>query len=88
MLTLKCDCCGWEQHIKKRIDDEDYRIIKESRRMFCDRKACRDNHPSAENGYVMSYGVVADWKFEQLMTLNDYRAIKRAEVLLNYIDET
>lgn len=42
MIVLKCDECGFEQVVKKRIDKDTFKTLKNNNGLYCDRGVCDD----------------------------------------------
>ena len=79
MFTLKCKSCGFEQIVKKRIDEDTYNQLINNEGLFCDRKCCNGRKSEKPNGYVAVYGVFGGWTIIRQATFEEYRGIKRAE---------
>ena len=45
MFTLKCEYCGFEQTIKKRIDKYTYYELTHCKHLWCPCNKCKETHP-------------------------------------------
>ena len=45
MFTLKCEYCGFEQTIKKRIDKYTYYELTHCKHLWCPCNKCKEPHP-------------------------------------------
>ncbi len=86
MFVLKCESCGFEQVVKKRIDKDVYEKLTNNKGLYCDRNACDGKNSKVPNGYVRVYGIFGGWTVVLEATLDDYRAIKRARELRDSVN--
>ena len=64
MFTLRCDYCGFEQTIKKRIDKYTYYEITHSKRVLCPYNKCKEQNPrprQIEKGFVKHGWLLGEW---------------------------
>lgn len=61
MFVLKCSLCGWEQIVKKRIEDELYYELTHAEQLWCPCNKCKNSHPRiVPEGFIEH-----DWCFGQ-----------------------
>ena len=64
MFTLKCEYCGYEQTIKKRIDKYTYYELTHCKHLWCPCNKCKEAHPrpiKIEKGLVKHEWVLGGW---------------------------
>ena len=64
MFTLKCEYCGYEQTIKKRIDKYTYYELTHCKHLWCPCNKCKEAHPrpiQIEKGLVKHSWVLGEW---------------------------
>ena len=71
MFTLKCEYCGFEQVIKKRIDKYTYYELTHCKHLWCPCNKCKKEHPrprqehprprQLEKGMVKHGWVLGEW---------------------------
>ena len=64
MFTLKCEYCGFEQVIKKRIAKYTYYELTHCKHLWCPCNKCKNEHPrpkQIEKGMVKHGWVLAEW---------------------------
>lgn len=64
MFTLKCEYCGFEQTIKKRIDKYTYYELTHCKHLWCPCNKCKEEHPrplAIEKGLVEHGCVLGEW---------------------------
>jgi len=81
MFVLKCKCCGFQQVVKKRIGKDTYEQLINNEGLYCDRKICNGRDIKRTKGYIAVYGVFGGWTVVRQATLEEYKAIKRAQEL-------
>lgn len=79
MFVLKCQSCGFEQVVKKRIDKETYDELMNNEGLYCNRKCCKGRYSERPKGYIAVWGVFGGWTIFRQATLDEYRAVKRAQ---------
>ena len=65
MFTLKCEYCGFEQTIKKRIDKYTYYELIHCKHLWCPCNKCKESHPrpkEIEKGLVKHGWVLGECK--------------------------
>lgn len=82
MFVLRCNSCGFEQVVKKRIDKNTYNELTNNQGLYCDRKCCTGRNTEIPKGYVAIYGVFGGWTIVRQATLEEYKGIKRAREIL------
>ena len=82
MFILKCDECGFEQVVKKRIDDDAFEALKNNNGLYCDRVVCDGRSRKAPEGYKKTWGIFGGWTVVELMDLETYKSIKRSRKIL------
>ena len=45
MFTLKCEFCGYEQTVKKKIDKYTYYELTHCKHLWCPCNKCKEQHP-------------------------------------------
>ena len=64
MFTLKCEYCGFEQTIKKRIDKYTYYELTHCKHLWCPCNKCKEQNPrtrTIEQGLVKYGWVLGEW---------------------------
>lgn len=64
MLTLKCEFCGFEQIIKKRLDKYTRYELTHCKHLWCPCNKCKETHPrptTIEEGLVEHGWVLGEW---------------------------
>ena len=64
MFTLKCEYCGFEQVIKKRIDKYTYYELTHCKHLWCPCNKCKEEYPrpkQIEKGMVKHGWVLGEW---------------------------
>lgn len=64
MLTLKCEYCGFEQTVKKRIDKYTYFELTHCKHLWCPCNKCKEQNPrpkQIEKGLVKHGWVLGEW---------------------------
>ncbi len=64
MFTLKCEYCGFEQTINKRIDKYTYYELTHCKHLWCPCNKCKETHPrpiTIEKGLVKHGWVLGEW---------------------------
>ena len=64
MFTLKCEYCGFEQVIKKRIDKYTYYELTHCKHLWCPCNKCKEEYPrpnKKEKGIIKNGLVVGEW---------------------------
>lgn len=64
MFILKCDYCGYEQTIKKRIDKYTLYELTHCKHLWCPYNKCKETHPrprEIEKGLVKHGWVLGEW---------------------------
>ena len=49
MFTLKCEFCGYEQNVKKKIDKYTYYELTHCKHLWCPCNKCKEQHPRPRN---------------------------------------
>ena len=83
MFTLKCDLCGYEQTIKKRIDKKTYYELTHCKQLRCNCNKCKAEHDySTPDGYIQRCMVFGNWSTINIPTIEELKSIKRAKEIL------
>ena len=83
MITLKCDLCGHEQSIKKKIDKETYYELTHYIQLRCNCKKCKDeNDYSIPCGYIERCMVLGNWSTVNIPTIEELQGIRKAKDIL------
>ena len=83
MFTLKCDLCGYEQTIKKRIDNKTYYELTNCKQLRCNCNKCKAEHDySTPDGYIQRCMVFGNWSTINIPTIEELKSIKRAKEIL------
>ena len=64
MFTLKCEFCGYEQNVKKKIDKYTYYELTHCKHLWCPCNKCKEQHPRPRNftnDEVMHGWVFGEW---------------------------
>lgn len=64
MFTLKCEYCGFEQIIKKRINKYTYYELTHCKHLWCSCNKCKEEHPrprQINKGFVKYGWVIGEW---------------------------
>ena len=64
MFTLKCEFCGYEQTIKKKLDKYTYYELTHCKHLWCPCNKCKEQHPRPNkfaNDEVMHGWVLGEW---------------------------
>lgn len=83
MFILKCDLCGYEQIVKKRIDPEIYYELTHCIQLRCNCNKCRnENDYSKSSKYIERCMVFGNWSTINIPTIDELKGIKRAKEIL------
>lgn len=83
MFILKCDLCGFEQIVKKRIDKRTYYELTHCQELRCNCNKCRAEHDySTPEGFVQRGMVFGIWSTINIPTIEELQGIKRAKEIL------
>lgn len=83
MFVLKCDLCGYEQVVKKRLDKEIYYELTHCQELRCSCNKCRSEHDySAPDGMIQRCMVFGNWSTINIPTIEELKGIKRAKEIL------
>ncbi len=83
MFVLKCNLCGCEQIIKKKIDKEVYYELTHCQQIRCYRNKCREEHDySIPKGYIERGMVLGNWSTINIPTVEELQGIRRAKEIL------
>ena len=83
MFILKCDLCGFEQIVKKRIDKHTYYELTHCQELRCNCNKCRAEHDySTPEGFVQRGMVFGIWSTINIPTIEELQGIKRAKEIL------
>lgn len=82
MIVLKCDECGFEQVVKKRIDKDTFKTLKNNNGLYCDRGVCDDRSKKTPKGYKKTFDIFGGWTVVELMDLEAYESLKRSRKIL------
>lgn len=64
IFTLKCEYCGFEQIIKKRINKYTYYELTHCKHLWCSCNKCKEEHPrprQINKGFVKYGWVIGEW---------------------------
>ena len=83
MFTLKCDLCGYEQTIKKKLDKETKYELTHCKELRCNCNKCKNEHDySTPKGYIQRCMVFGNWSTINIPTVQEMQSIKRAKEIL------
>lgn len=80
MFVLKCEFCGYEQRIKKKIDKYTYYELTHCKHLWCPCNKCKEAHPrptEIEEGFVRHGWVIGEW--DCILTEEDAAYIQEHE---------
>ncbi|GEM_PF-5646624 len=87
MLILRCDYCGYEQKVKKRLDSETYGQLTANNGLYCDRRDCEGRNQKTLQGNIRIYGTFGGWTIVRPSTIEEYQGVKRAKALLKRMED-
>lgn len=79
MFIVKCDACGFEQVVKKRLDSDVYEALKHNNGLYCDRRVCDGMSQVVPGSFKKTWGIFGGWTVVQPMDLETYKSVKRAK---------
>lgn len=83
MFTLKCDLCGYEQTVKKRIDPDIYYELTHCKQLRCNCNRCKeDNDYTVPSGYIERWRAFGGWSTINIPTVQELQGVKRAKEIL------
>lgn len=83
MFVLKCDLCGYEQVVKKRIYKDVYYELTHCQALRCNCNKCKSEHDySTPEGMIQRCMVFGNWSTINIPTIEELKGIKRAKEIL------
>lgn len=87
-MQIKCSNCGFEQFMKDHKFNREYRDdYNNALFVLCGRKACDTSQIKISSGYIRKMMWLGSWSIVRVITLDEYKSLKRARLLRDLVVE-
>lgn len=87
-VQIKCSNCGFEQFMKDHKFNREYRDdYKNALFVLCGRNACDTSQIKIPSGYIRKVMWLGSWSIVRVITLDEYKSLKRARLLRDLVVE-
>lgn len=87
-MQIKCSNCEFDQFIKDHKFNREYKDdYNKALLVLCGRNACDTSQIKIPSGYIRKMMWLGSWSIVRVITLDEYKSLKRARFIRNLVEE-